>query len=187
MQNALQSAEQPAKVDRRSPWNALANSYPTRDGRWLLLMMPQAGRYWPRLCEAIREPGWAADERYDSITKLLARGPELAEALEQRFLGEDLETWRARLDEAGCLWAPVADLPEVIDDPQPRAMGAFATIEHPRAGPFEILNAPFRIEGADIAVRGAAPDVGEHTHEVLQEAGLGDEEIAQLAAGRVLG
>ena len=74
LQNALQSAAQPAKVDRRSPWNALANSYPTRDGRWLLLMMPQAERYWPRLCEAIREPGWAGDERYDSITKLLARG-----------------------------------------------------------------------------------------------------------------
>ena len=187
LQNALQSAAQPAKVDRRSPWNALANSYPTRDGRWLLLMMPQAERYWPRLCEAIREPGWATDERYDSITKLLARGAELAEALEQRFLGEDLETWRGRLDEAGCLWAPVAELPEVIADPQPRAMGAFATVEHPRAGPFEILNAPFRIEGADIAVRGAAPDVGAHTHEVLQEAGLSDEEIAQLAAGRVLG
>ena len=187
LQNALQSGEQPAKVDRRSPWNPLANSYPTRDGRWLLLMMPQAERYWPRLCEAIREPGWATDERYDSIAKLLARGAELAEALEQRFLGEDLATWRARLDEAGCLWAPVAELPEVIADPQPRAMGAFATIEHPRAGPFEILNAPFRIEGADIAVRGAAPDVGAHTHEVLQEAGLSDEEIAQLAASRVLG
>ena len=187
VQNALRSAEQPAKVDRRSPWNALANSYPTRDGRWLLLMMPQAERYWPRLCEAIGEPGWATDERYDSISKLLAHGPDLAEALEQRFLGEDLATWRARLDEAGCLWAPVAALPEVIADPQPRAMGAFAEVDHPRAGPFEILNAPFRIDGADIAVRGAAPDIGAHTHEVLREAGLSDEEIAQLAAGRVLG
>ena len=187
VQNALQAAEQPLKIDRSAPWNPLSNTYPTRDGRWLLLMMPQASRFWPRLCEAIRETDWAGDERYDSIEKLLALGAELSAALEERFLREDPASWSERLDEAGCLWAPVADLPEVIHDPQPRAMGAFATIEHPLAGPFEILNVPFQIADADIAVRGAAPDVGAHTHEVLQEAGLSDEEIAQLAAARVLG
>lgn len=187
VQSALLSSEQPAKVNRREPWNPLANTYPTRDGRWLLLMMPQALRYWPRLCEALGEPRWAADERYDSMEKLMAQSGALRETLEERFSREDLAHWAERLDAADCLWAPVATLPEVLRDPQLRAMNAFETVEHPRAGSYEILSAPFEILGADVAVRGPAPDVGAHTHEVLREAGLDDDAIAQLAADRVLG
>ena len=48
---------------------------------------------------------------------------------------------------------------------------------HEQAGAIEIVSAPFEIRGADIAVRGPAPDAGQHTREVFVEAGLSNEQI----------
>ena len=50
-----------------------------------------------------------------------------------------------------------------------------------------VVAAPFTIHGADIAARGPAPGIGEHTHEVLTEAGFSGEELADLAAGELFG
>ena len=60
------------------------------------------------------------------------------------------------------------------------------TVEGPQ-GAFETLNTPFAIAGAEIGPRSAAPATGEHTHEVLREAGFSDEEVAELAASGALG
>jgi crotonobetainyl-CoA:carnitine CoA-transferase CaiB-like acyl-CoA transferase len=85
------------------------------------------------------------------------------------------------------IWAPVAELPEVVDDAQARELGTFETVEHPKVGAFETLGAPFSIRGADVAVRGPAPEAGAHTAEVLRELDLDPEEIDELSARGVLG
>ena len=97
-----------------------------------------------------------------------------------------MDHWQEALDEHGLIWAPMVELPDVIRDPQLREMGAFATVEHP-AGAFETVATPFHIRDADIAVRGRAPEAGEHTHEVLTGLGFDDERIAGLATSGVLG
>ena len=105
------------------------------------------------------------------------------------FLGADLATWAERLDAAGLIWGPGVELPEVLEDPQLREVGAFETVHHPdpAVGDFETLATPFTIEGADIAVRGPAPEVGQHTQQVLEELGVDVEEMADLAAEGVFG
>ncbi len=184
---ALIARRQPARHDFAQPSNPIWNSYETRDGRWILLVMPQPDPYWPRFCESIGESAWARDARYDSVQKRRDQSALLTRTIADRVLGQDLDYWRARLDEFGIIWAPVASIPEVVADPQPREMGAIGHIDHPTAGRFETLNTPFTIEGADIAIRGPAPQPGEHTYEVLAELGVGDDELARLAADGVLG
>jgi crotonobetainyl-CoA:carnitine CoA-transferase CaiB-like acyl-CoA transferase len=185
VQTALIDGEQPPQFDRRAPRSPIANTYPTRDGRWVQLTMPHALRDWPAFARAIGEPQWI--DEYDSFDKLTANAVELSRAIEERFLRRDLAEWAPRLDAEGLLWAPVATLPEVIADPQLAAMDAFESVPHDRAGTLRMLRTPFQIEGADIRVRRRAPDVGEHTFEVLLEAGLSADEVAELAAQRVFG
>ena len=63
--------------------------------------------------------------------------------------------------------------------------GHATTLEHPALGRFETLDTPFKIYGADVGVRGPAPDAGAHTFDVLAELGVDDEELAKLATDGV--
>ena len=184
---ALVAKKQPKPHDRTMPGNPIWNTYETADGRWLLVVMPQPDRFWPRFCEMIGLPEWAADPRYDSLEKRAGFTAELTATIAQRFAEHDLAHWAERLDEFGLIWAPVAEITEVLSDPQVREIGAFTTIDHPELGRFETMNTPFRIEGADVGVRGPAPAVGQHTREVLEEIGLSDDEITALAAQGMFG
>jgi crotonobetainyl-CoA:carnitine CoA-transferase CaiB-like acyl-CoA transferase len=166
--------------DRRAPTNPLWNSYPVKGDRWLLLVMIDADRYWPRFCQAIERPELAADPRFDGGFARAANAAELVRLLEEVFAQRTLDEWRTRLDAAGLIWAPVNRLDEAVDDPQARALGYFPELEHPTAGRFETVGPPFRIEGRELGARRAAAALDADGEAVLREAGLGPEEIARL-------
>ena len=174
-----------AKPDRLAPRNPIANTYQTRDQRWISLRILALERDWPRFCTAVGHPEWS--EEFQDFSALTAHAAVLRERLEALFLTERFDHWSARLDEAKLMWAPVATLDDVLADPQLREMGAFEQVEHPVGGTIEMVSAPFKIEGADIRVRRTAPGIGEHTAEVLAEAGLTPDEIASYAEQRVFG
>lgn len=187
IQMALTSREQPRRYDRRAPWNPIRNTYRTRDGRWIVLGMSQGDRFWGPFTEMAGRPDWADDPGYASIDGRGERTEALTAEIEELFAGDDFETWTRRLDEHGMIWAPVAELPEVIADPQAREAGTFCTIDDPVRGPIETLAAPLKLKGADIGPAGPVPQAGQHTEQILAELQLGDEEIADLAAAGVFG
>jgi formyl-CoA transferase len=183
---ALFDRLQPAKTSRKAPPNPIWNTYRTADDRWLVLIMPMAMAYWPKFCKAIGREEWIADERFANLVAMAEHGPTIVPELEAMFASADLEHWRARLDASGVIWEPVAELPEVVDDPVLREAEAFALIVHPRGGAMEIVGTPFHIRGADVAVRGPAPDAGQHTREVFVEAGIDAARVDELLSSGVL-
>ena len=183
---ALVHGRQPPRIDRVRPGNPLFNSYQASDGRWLMLVMPTADRFWTPTCRALGREEWARDPRYATLEDRAAHTAELTEAIAAVIFAEPLETWQSRFDDENLTWAPVAELPEVITDPQLDEMGAWTTLDSPN-GSFRTLNTPFEIAGADIGPKRRAPETGEHTYEVLAEAGFSEEEIAQLATDGALG
>ncbi len=177
---------QPERQDRSTHWLLTRNAYRTSDDRWLQLTMPIPDRYWPRFCEALERPEWASNERYNTTATLREHGSELLPEVDAIFATRTLEEWRTILDAARCIWASIQTTAEVARDPQLVDSGTFEQVGEGEEA-YWVVAAPFTIHGADIAARGPAPGIGEHTHEVLTEAGFSSEELADLAAGELFG
>lgn len=177
---ALVTGEPVRRHDPRHPPNPLWNRYRTGDDRWLLLVMIEPDRYFERVFRAIGRDDVAGDPRYREPFERMAHAEELARILSETFATRSLEEWAPRLDAAGVIWAPMARIEDAIRDPQARANGYFHTLEHPDAGRFETLGAPFRIDGVPIGPRRAIGPPGARAREILAEAGIDPSEAEKL-------
>ena len=103
--------------------------------------------------------------------------PDLDSTLSRFTLAE----LRPRLDANGVIWAPMQDLMEAMHDPQVRANDFIVTVDHPTHGPYETLATPLKFSESEVKPRGAAPEMGQHTEQVLvDELGYSWEEIESL-------
>ena len=187
VQTALVDRAQPGKRSRADAFSPINTSYRCSDGRWLILSAQDQGR-WVPFCEAVDRTDLAADERFATPLGRFQHNKELIGVLEELFATAPSNHWGPLLDRTGMIWAPVNELPDLVDDPQARAIGMFTDVEHPSLGSFETLAAPFTMSRSEVAVRGRAPELGEHTDEVLDRFGVDAAAAAALRdAGVVAG
>jgi crotonobetainyl-CoA:carnitine CoA-transferase CaiB-like acyl-CoA transferase len=186
MATALVDGRQPTKRSRAQPFSPTNTSYRCADGAWVALSSHNPAT-WPPFCEALGRPELATDPRFDTPTKRFANADQLTPIFDEIFGSQAFDHWAPLLDGTDVIWAKVAELPEVIADPQARQMGMFVELEHPDVGRFETLAAPFSFERSHVAARGRAPEVGEHTAEVLAELGYDEALVSGLIASGVVG
>jgi crotonobetainyl-CoA:carnitine CoA-transferase CaiB-like acyl-CoA transferase len=183
---SLIDGRSPRARDRHEELNPLVNRYPCADDGWILLTMPE-GRWWPRFCEAIGQPGWADDPDYDSPKKRYDRMAEIVARIDAITVTKTAAEWGRIFDEAGLIWGPIQTISEVVADPQARSQDMFVAQDFPDGrGSFDTVAIPHRIAGADIGPRGTAPGLGAHTAEVLKGLGVDDDELARLVADGVI-
>lgn len=178
-----------APVRRRARHEMLtpmANRYPCGDGKWVVLNT-LGGKAFERFCEAVGRDEWLDDERFADPSSRYRNMPELVSLMDELLMTKTRDEWGRIFDEANLVWGPVLTLDEVASDPQANAIDMFPEIEHPELGCYRTVRAPMRIRGASIHPRGPAPVVGQHTREVLNQAGFGDEVIDELVRQGVLG
>jgi crotonobetainyl-CoA:carnitine CoA-transferase CaiB-like acyl-CoA transferase len=183
---ALVDRTQPNRRGRTEPFSPLNTRYRCGDGVWVNLSTNDQ-RLWGRFCAAIDRPDLADDERFATPVDRFRNGPEITAILDAELASHPYEHWAPRLDASGVVWARVAELPELVDDPQARATGMFAEVVDPDAGPFETLSAPFTLSASEVAVRGPAPRIGQHTADVLASMGVDAARVAALGAAGVVG
>jgi crotonobetainyl-CoA:carnitine CoA-transferase CaiB-like acyl-CoA transferase len=181
----LIDGREPTKRDRRHLISPLGNRFRCQDDRWIVLNMPEI-HWWPRFCEAMEQPDWLKDPRFETAKSRFDNMPVLIDAIDAVFATKPLAEWGRIFDEAKLIWGPASTLSELASDPQAAAVGLFPEVDHP-AGPFRTVAIPLNIQGADVGPRGLAPEVGEHTAAVLQAAGLTAGEVSALAAAGVIG
>ena len=171
-----------ARAEQLTP---MTNRYPCKDGRWVVLNMLDAGA-WERLCRALGRTDWLEDERYSTGRSRYRRMRELVDAIDEVLSARTRDEWGRIFDEHKVIWGPVLSLHEVPDDPQAQALGIFATVEHPERGAYRTVNAPFRSTTAKVRPRGPAPALGEHTRDLLAEAGYTQTEMQRLYDGNIV-
>ncbi len=106
--------------------------------------------------------------------------------IEQEFLARGVEEWVRLFLDAGVPAAPVNFPEEMTDDPQANADGMFLELEHTVTGAQKVVGPLVEMPGLAIGHPRAAPSLGEHTQEILAEAGMTDEEIELLRQSSII-
>lgn len=153
--------------------------YATRDGYICVLIYND--RQWQRFFQAIGRPQLAADPRFATHA---ARAQHIDEVY--RFVADEMKTrttaeWEALLAATDIPWARMNSLDELIDDPHHAETGFFRVVEHPSEGRMLSMAVPSRFSASQPELVRHAPRFGEHSAEVLREAGYSDAEIERMA------
>ena len=176
----LVDGEVPGQAGNSHPTVVPMGTYPTADGH--LNVAPVSD--FTRFCELVGAAHLVADRRFADHATRLAHRDELDAALADVLRTRPTAHWVALLaDVIPC--GPVLHVDEVFADPQVQHLGLTRTVA--RAGtPIELLRPPLTFSDTPARIRSGVPAPGEHTREVLAEAGYGDGDVdALLLAGVV--
>lgn len=184
-------AGQPMPRLSRRLTSPLWNHYKAKDGRWLMLAMPQFGRFWPPFREMMEQAtGVALEPDHLSVEWMRMHAAELMALISQideLFASKPAAEWYEMMRERDMVVSLVQEYGELADDPQVAGNPILATLQHPSFGEMRMVGPAVNLHGTPGSVRTAAPEYGQHTEEVLLEAGYAWEEIEALRAEGAVG
>ena len=178
--------KQLVKHDRTKPQNPIWNSYRTKDDRWFWLAMLQPDLAWSGFCKAIGRPELENDPKYDSIDARSQNSSELVHIIEEALASKTMAEWEKIFKEYNCIYGRVQTPVEVSTDPQAIAAGFFADVEYPGKGTIKILTSPVLFDGKVSPIKMPAPELGQHTEEILLEMGYTWDDISNLKNDNVI-
>lgn len=157
---------------------------PTRDGHIALVGVPDRDR--PRFYELVGRPELGKDPRFDVLLMTDENRRALFVELAAAFRTKTTGDWAGLLRQAGIRYAPVRTRLEVAQDEGAYANGYLQRIEHPEWGALPMVGVPIRMSDTPSRPGELAPELGQHTEEVLLELGLEWDEITALRKANVL-
>ena len=141
---------------------------------------------WERIADVLGHPEWRSDPRFATNAARMTNVDTLTQAMNAVIETRSKAEWIAAFDAAGVPVGPVHSIGEALEHPQTRARNMVVDLVHPRAGRTKAVGSPLHFSRTPTAVQRPAPLLGEHTREVLREAGYQDAEIDRFAAEGVI-
>ena len=137
-------------------------------------------RLFAELCDALGHSEWIRRPEFANAGARVRHRAELIAGIEKITTTEDVDHWIAVLDARGIPCGPINTYREALSAPQARARQMIVDIDHPGLGRTFALGSPIKMSDTPPVVGRHVPRLGEHTRDVLREAGMTDEEIADV-------
>ncbi len=149
--------------------NPLWNHYRCADGKWIAFAMLQSDRYWPDFARLIGRPELTADPRFKDLTVRAANAAECVAIIDAAMASRTRDEWLRALreDPGDYIYTIVNSVDDLPEDPQVRANKYVVELEHPQHGPTRVVGVPVELSRTPGSVRTPAPELGQHTEEIL--------------------
>jgi len=172
--------------DRARAGNAIYNHYKCKDDTWIVLAHLQPDRYWPNVCKAMEIEELEHDPRFNTIEARHNNAEELVSILDKKFAGKTRAQWLEIFKKENVICAPIQTTTEVVNDPQALANEYIIMVDDPVHGKTKQVGFPWMFSQTPASVRRVAPDLGEHTEEILLNLGYNQDDIAKLRQDSVI-
>jgi crotonobetainyl-CoA:carnitine CoA-transferase CaiB-like acyl-CoA transferase len=158
-------------------------AFRTRDG-WLCLAGVDDKR-WPAFCSVLGIESLQGDPECDVVTRNY-RGTKIERALDQIFPTRTTAEWMKELEAIDVLATPVRQYREILACEQARTNGYVQEMEHPELGKIRVVGNPIRLSDTPLETTTPPPELGQHSEEILLEAGYDWPAIQALRDGGAL-
>ena len=180
IQGALVGAKFLPKRTRATTVNPIVNHYLTRDQQRFFTCCLDPRKDWPNLCRALDHAEWVDDPRFATPEHRSANSRVLVALIDAIVAEKDMAEWREIFRRHCVVWGPVPRTEELPNDPQMQANGVFPEVEPG----VRTISSPLDVAGVDKVKPRKAPEIGQHTIEVLESLGYSREAILDLLKRR---
>jgi len=176
------------KRPHEQAYNFASLHYRLSDKRLIRLTVVNIDRDWTRFCQAMGLEEFTDDRRFRELAERRQHMQEWISILDRRFAEHDAAEWCARLDRYDIPFALLPkDYADVADDPQLHANDAVLEYDHPKWGRLKTVDSPITLRDVPKRETTAAPELGEHSREILADLGYDIEATEELIASGAVG
>jgi len=144
-------------------------------------------RNFHKVARVLGHHEWLIDERFTGNHQRIAHRDELARLIEVETVTQPVAFWIGEFEQAGVPCGPILDYEHALTTPQAIARQMTIDVEHPTLGRQRTLGTPIKMSATPLNPTRRGPLLGEHTDQILNEAGYSDGEIEQLrSSGAIL-
>jgi crotonobetainyl-CoA:carnitine CoA-transferase CaiB-like acyl-CoA transferase len=154
--------------------------YKTLDG--YIAILPYLDAHWEKFCKLTGHPELIEDPRFRTLADRVRNIDDTYSKTGEIMATRRTREWLDLFDKSGVPTIVVNSLEDLAVDPHLQATGFWQTFEHPTEGTLRMPSFPVNFGSTPASIRRHAPRLGEHTEEVLREAGLSAEQVAALTA-----
>ncbi|MDG2276430.1 MAG: CoA transferase [Pseudomonadales bacterium] len=187
LQGVIAGVDGAARRDQEGWSNPIQNVFTSRDGRHMLIAVQNIVRDFPKLAKVLEKPEWLDDESMQPVKPLFKNRFEARQRIADAFAQFKADELSRRLDEAGIVFSLIYKNAEVIEDEQLLANGVIVPFDSGKPGCDKTFASPFQLSSEAQQSPRPAPEIGQHSREILSEFGLDAARVDALVDAGVVG
>jgi crotonobetainyl-CoA:carnitine CoA-transferase CaiB-like acyl-CoA transferase len=174
----------PADRNHHSP---LRNAFCCKDEKWIIGTHHPENKYWGTFCQVTDQGQLIDDPQYTDEEGKPIKSAELVKIFDAVFATRPSAEWMGKLTSAGLIFAPIQKITDIKSDPQAIANNYVTPFKHRVLGDIQMPGYPIQFSACDTDTLTAAPQLGEHTDEILADLGYSKEDIKDLRNADIVG